>query len=59
MSATNGERARFHRNRKKRVLRRMHLKTVLADIKAKKAAAGADAAPAGGTKSGPALSAEN
>ncbi|HWI16550.1 MAG TPA: hypothetical protein VNT81_02295 [Vicinamibacterales bacterium] len=59
MSATNGERARFHRNRKKRILRRMHLKTVLADIKAKKAAATSEDAAVGGKKSGPALTAEN
>jgi hypothetical protein len=58
MSATNGERARFHRNRKKRVLRRMHLKTVLAEIMEKKAAAAAKDAPADRKKSGPALAAE-
>lgn len=45
MSATNGERARFHRNRKKRVLLRMRLREVMQAIKDKKAA-NADTAPA-------------
>lgn len=56
MSATNGERARFHRNRKKRVLLRMHLRAVMAAIKAKKAVE--DAPPAVQGKGGPALTAE-
>jgi len=40
MSARNGQRARFHRNRKRRVIRLMRLRTIMAELK-KKAAAGA------------------
>lgn len=38
MSAKNGQRARFHRNRKRRVIRLMHLRAVMAELKKKKAA---------------------
>ena len=54
MSARNGQRARFHRNRKRRVVRAMHLRAVMAELKEKKAEAPA-AAPAR-SKKGPALS---
>jgi hypothetical protein len=40
MSARNGQRARFHRNRKRRVVRLMRIRTVMAELlkKTKKAA---------------------
>lgn len=37
MSANNGQRARFHLNRKRRVVRQQHLRQVLADLLKKKA----------------------
>jgi hypothetical protein len=39
MSARNGQRARFHRNRKRRVIRLMRLRTVMAELKKKAAGA--------------------
>ena len=42
MSAQNGQRARFHLNRKRRVVQRMRLRAVLLALKEQKAA---DAAP--------------
>jgi hypothetical protein len=45
MSAQNGERARFHRNRKRRVVQRMRLRAVLLALRDQKAAAAADATP--------------
>ena len=45
MSAQNGERARFHRNRKRRVVQRMRLRAALLALKEQKAATAADAAP--------------
>jgi hypothetical protein len=54
MSAQNGERARFHRNRKRRVVQRMRLRTVLLAVKEQKAATAADAGPPA-RRSGPAL----
>ena len=54
MSARNGQRARFHRNRKRRVVRNMHLRAVMAELKEKKPEA-PPAAPAR-SKKGPALS---
>lgn len=39
MSARNGQRARFHRNRKRRVVQRMRLRAVLLALKERKAAA--------------------
>ena len=52
MSARNGQRARFHRNRKRRVVRLMQLRAVMRDLKEPKP----DADPvAAGTKRGPAL----
>jgi len=41
MSAQNGQRARFHRNRKRRVVQRMRLRAVLLALKEQKA----DSAP--------------
>ena len=56
MSARNGQRARFHRNRKRRVVQRMRLRAVLLALKEQKAAPAADAAPAARRgKGGPAL----
>jgi len=52
MSARNGQRARFHRNRKRRVVRLMQLRAVMRELKEPKP----DAAPAAAsTKRGPAL----
>ncbi len=56
MSANNGQRARFHRNRKRRVLQRMRVRAVMVALTQEKsdAAPGAAAAkPA--TRRGPAL----
>jgi hypothetical protein len=60
MSAQNGQRARFQRDRKRRVVRRMHLRAVLLEINEKKAAGAAAAAPPAATpparrSKGPAL----
>ena len=52
MSATNGQRARFHRNRKRRVLQRMRSRAVLVALTQDKSGA-AGATPA--TRRGPAL----
>lgn len=54
MSARNGQRARFHRNRKRSVLRRMKMREVLSELKQPKAETPA-AAPRR-AKKGPALS---
>lgn len=56
MSARNGQRARFHRNRKRRVLLRMKVRAVMQEIVSKrepaaKPAASLRAAPAGKAKS--------
>jgi hypothetical protein len=58
MSARNGQRARFHRNRKRRVVRAMHLREVMAELKQKKTETPAAPSPAAPprTKRGPALS---
>jgi len=53
MSARNGQRARFHRNRKRRVLQRMRVREVLLALKEKKAAP--DAPPGRRRQGGPAL----
>ena len=45
MSANNGQRARFHINRKRRVIRQQHLRQVLAELVKKKAEAAGTAAP--------------
>jgi hypothetical protein len=37
MSASTGQRARFHRNRKRRVIRLMRLRAVMAELARKKA----------------------
>jgi hypothetical protein len=37
MSASNGQRARFHRNRKRRVIRLMRLRAVMAELRKQKA----------------------
>ena len=52
MSANNGQRARFHRNRKRRVLQRMKVRAVRVALTQEKADAAA-AKPA--TRQGPAL----
>ena len=52
MSARNGQRARFHRNRKRRVLQRMKVREVRAALTQETTDAAA-ATPA--TKAGPAL----
>jgi len=58
MSAQNGERARFHRNRKRRVVQRMRIRAVLLALKEQKAATAAVVAPpARARRSGPALAA--
>ncbi len=54
MSAQNGDRARFHRNRKRRVLQRMRLKAALQAIKEEQTGSAANAAPAR-IRGGPAL----
>lgn len=51
MSATNGQRARFHRNRKRRVLQRMRVRAVMVALTQEKSAAAAKPA----TRPGPAL----
>jgi hypothetical protein len=53
MSARNGQRARFHRNRKRRVVRRMRLKAVLLALREENQIA------AGRGHGGPALAADN
>jgi hypothetical protein len=53
MSAHNGQRARFHRNRKRRVVQRMRLRAALLTITEQKAAPAAHAALP--TRRGPAL----
>ena len=56
MSATNGERARFHRNRKRRILQRMRSRATLLVLKEQKATAATNAArPARRGTGGPAL----
>ena len=58
MSARNGQRARFHRNRKRRVVQRMRLRAVLIELKEQKAAAEAGSgASARSSRGGPALAA--
>lgn len=56
MSANNGQRARFHRNRKRRVVRRMHLRAVMAGLTQQKSEAAGAPPPAPRTRRGPALS---
>lgn len=56
MSAQNGERARFQRNRKRRVVQRMRLRAVLLLLKDKRSAIAANsAAPVPEIRGGPAL----
>ena len=52
MSATNGQRARFHRNRKRRVLQRMRVRAVRIALTQQQS--GVAAAPPA-TRPGPAL----
>jgi hypothetical protein len=55
MSARNGQRARFQRNRKRRVVQRMRTRAVLLELKEQKTAT---EAPRGGRRQrGPALAA--
>jgi hypothetical protein len=46
MSASNGQRARFHRNRKRSVVRRMRVRALMQDLKDAKEPAAASAAKA-------------
>lgn len=57
MSASNGARARFHRNRKRRILLRMRLREVMLTLKNKPAtdAEPQAAPPPARGRSGPAL----
>ena len=56
MSARNGQRARFHRNRKRRVVQRMRLRAALLALKEQRSATAADAPPAARrSRGGPAL----
>ena len=56
MSAQNGQRARFHRNRRRRVVQRMRLRAALLALKEHKAATPADGPPAARrSRGGPAL----
>ena len=55
MSAQNGQRARFHINRKRRVVQRMRVRAVLLALKEQKVATASDAAPARVGRGGPAL----
>ena len=52
MSARNGQRARFHRNRKRRVVRNMKLRAVMAELRQRKS----ESTSAARTRPGPALS---
>lgn len=52
MSARNGQRARFHRNRKRRVVQRMRSRAVLLELKEQKS--GTDAPPGRRQQGGPA-----
>ena len=53
MSARNGQRARFHRNRKRRVVQRMRLRAALLTLKEQQAPTAVDGAPP--ARRGPAL----
>lgn len=56
MSARNGQRARFHRNRKRRVVQRMRVREVMQALKEKDKTAAPTEAPSGSRrKGGPAL----
>ena len=56
MSARNGQRARFHRNRKRRVVQRMRLRAALLRLGESRGASGEAAAPPPPAKrGGPAL----
>ena len=57
MSARNGQRARFHRNRKRRIVQRIRLRAVLLALREQKAASASSAARRG--QGGPALAADN
>jgi hypothetical protein len=59
MSAQNGQRARFHRNRKRRVVQRMRLRAALLALKEQKALAATDAPVKRNRGGGPALQAES
>lgn len=60
MSASNGQRARFHRNRKRKILMRMKLRDVMLTLKNKPAGGESTEAPAPRPrrKAGPALEAK-
>jgi hypothetical protein len=57
MSARNGQRARFHRNRKRRVVQRIRRRAVLQALREQKASPVAKAPRRG--QGGPALVADN
>ncbi len=57
MSASNGNRSRFHRDRKRGIARRLRLREVMLALK-NKPAAGADAPAAPQRRPGPALEAK-
>ena len=59
MSARNGQRARFHRDRKRRVVQRMRLRAALLTLKERKSTTAADTTPARRSRGGPALLAGN
>lgn len=60
MSAQNGQRARFHLNRKRRVVRLMRVRALALALTEQKAAPAAAApAPTRRSRNGPALSAGN
>ena len=60
MSAQNGQRARFHRNRKQRVVRLMRVRALALALKEQKTGTAAAAAPrARRSRNGPALPADN
>ena len=59
MSATNGQRARFHRNRKRRVLRNMKSRALMAELKSQPGTdAGAAATKSDAHRAGPAKAAK-
>ena len=60
MSAQNGQRARFHRNRKQRVVRLMRVRALALALKEQKTETAAVAAPrVRRSRNGPALPADN
>lgn len=58
MSQNNGQRARFHRNRKRRIVLRMRLREVMLALKNPPAVDAAAAPPPARHRAGPALGAK-